>query len=74
MYGCLSLTACCIVQLFNYTFKHVEEQYGHEAMKNRIDRFFTRVSCVCVCVCRAVQCIHACVCLSVYLSEGMHIQ
>ena len=57
MYSCLSLTACFIVQLFNYTFKHVEEQYGHEAMKNRIDRFFTRVSCVCVCVC-----VYVCVC------------
>ena len=32
------------MQLFNYTFKHVEEQYGHDTMKSKIDRFFTRVS------------------------------
>ena len=40
------VTMTCVfpLKLFNYTFKHVEEQYGHEAMKNRMDRFFTRVS------------------------------
>ena len=33
-----------LLKLLNYTFKHVEEQYGHEMMKNRMDRFFARVS------------------------------
>ena len=41
-----TLSVFLLLKLFNYTFKHVEEQYGHEMMKNRMDRFFTRVSYV----------------------------
>ena len=46
MYDNKTLSVFLLLKLFNYTFKHVEEQYGHEMMKNRMDRFFTRVSYV----------------------------
>lgn len=35
-----------VSQLFNNTFEYIEEQHGHEAVKHRMERFFTRVSLI----------------------------